>query len=87
VPLWFGDFIAAASFLGERATMIAGLCRSVRGISLALGAIEAAAVPLSAVSAQGTPRKGDIPRMTAPYGTTLSTLDIHAARRADGSHS
>ena len=40
------------------------------------------AVGLAGVVEAQTPRKGGTIRMTAPYGTSISTLDIHATPRA-----
>ena len=40
------------------------------------------ALALSAAAEAQTPRKGGTIRMTAPYGTNFSTLDIHATPRA-----
>jgi len=49
--------------------------RWVAGAAIALLAIGAA-------QAQQTPRKGGTIRMTAPYGSTLTSLDIHTTPRA-----
>jgi peptide/nickel transport system substrate-binding protein len=56
----------------------AGLARTMAA-AMAILTLLAAATP---GSAQTTPRKGGVLRMTAPYGTSLTSLDIHTTPRA-----
>jgi peptide/nickel transport system substrate-binding protein len=56
----------------------AGLARTMAA-AMATLTLMAAATP---GSAQTTPRKGGVLRMTAPYGTSLTSLDIHTTPRA-----
>src|SRR5215510_1771398 len=49
-------------------------------LATALAAV--AGIAASAAQAQQTPRKGGTIRMTAPYGSTLTSLDLHTTPRA-----